>query len=185
TLDPLVMKTPRKPGPSSCRQRAAPTSSGVRTSRDAPPPVCMSRDTLRSTEADMTTREELSKRPREQHLERMARTADDLAAAILGRGEAALVRRPDAKNWSAKEIICHLRDTEELFIVRLETIAALDEPMIPAAGMGRWALNLKADGQPAAPDRWAEDRQYLRNDAAHALATFRNRPQATLAHLPA
>lgn len=131
----------------------------------------------------MTTREELSKEPRERHLGRIARTADDLAAAIRGQGEAALVRRPDATNWSAKEIICHLRDTEELRILRLETIAALDEPMIPAAGMGLRALNLKPDGQPAAPDRWAEDRQYLRNDAGEALATFRKRREETLAHL--
>jgi len=131
----------------------------------------------------MTTREEPSTQSREQCLRRTARTADELAAAIRGQDEATLAWRPGATNWSAKEIICHLRDIEELLMLRLETIAALDEPMISAAGMGSRALNLKSDGQPAAPERWAEDRQYLRNDAAEALAVFRKRREETLAHL--
>jgi hypothetical protein len=127
--------------------------------------------------------EEVARQPPEQRLGRMARTADDLAAAIRGQSEAVLVRRPDAKNWAAKEVICHLRDTEELFMLRLEMIASMDEPLFPAAGMGARAMNLKPDGQPAAPDRWAEDRQYLRNDAAEALGAFRRRREETLAHL--
>jgi hypothetical protein len=131
----------------------------------------------------MATMEEVARQPLEQRTGRLARTADDLAAAIHGQSEAALVRRPDAKNWAAKEVICHLRDAEELFMLRLEMIASIDEPMFPAAGMGARAMNLKPDGQPAAPDRWAEDRQYLRNDAAEALRTFRKRREEMLAHL--
>ena len=68
-------------------------------------------------------------------------------------------------------------------MLRLEMIAAMDEPVLAAAGMGARAMNLKPDGQPAAPDRWAEDRQYLRNDAAEALGAFRRRRQETLAHV--
>jgi len=79
----------------------------------------------------------------------------------------------------------HARDTEEMFLLRLEAIAAVDEPLIAAAGMGARMLALKPDGQAAAPDRWAEDRQYLRNDAAEALATFRRLREGTLAHLAA
>jgi hypothetical protein len=131
----------------------------------------------------MPTMEEVAKQPLGQRLARLAHTADDLAADIRGQSEAALAARPDPKNWAAKEVICHLRDTEELFIVRLEMIAAMDEPTFPAAGHGARALNLTPDGQPAAPVRWAEDRQYLRNDAAEALATFRMRREGTLAHL--
>ena len=78
--------------------------------------------------------------------------------------------------------MCHLRDTEELFLLRLETITAIEEPLLPAAGMGTGALLLKASGQPAAPDRRAE-RQYLRNDTGEALAGFRRRREETLAHL--
>ena len=72
----------------------------------------------------MATMEELA--------ERIARTADDLAVAIGGQTEAVLVRRPDTTSWAAKEIVCHLRDTEELFMLRLEMIAAMDEPLFPA-----------------------------------------------------
>ncbi len=133
----------------------------------------------------MPTREALASQPIEQRTARIARTADDIAAALHDQSEAALARRPGATSWAAKEIVCHLRDTEELFLLRLETIAALDEPLLPAAGMGARALHLKADGQPAAPDRWAEDRQYLRNDTGEALFAFRRRRAETLAHLAA
>lgn len=44
-------------------------------------------------------------------------------------------------------------------------------------------LNLKPNGQAAAPERWAEDRQYLRNDVGEALTAFRRRREETLAHL--
>src|SRR5436309_13171547 len=86
--------------------------------------------------------------------ERIARTADDLAAAIHGQSEAILVRRPDASSWAAKEVLCHLRDSEELFLLRLEMIAAMDEPLL-AAGMRARVLSLRTDGPPTAPDRWA------------------------------
>ena len=127
----------------------------------------------------MPTLDDVGKQPLQQRLDRMARTADDVADAIKGQSEAVLVRRPDFKNWAAKEIICHLRDTEELFTARLEMIAAMDEPPFGAAGQGARILTIDT------PDRWAEDRQYLRNDAAHALATFRARREGLLAHLHA
>ncbi len=120
----------------------------------------------------MPTMEEVAKQPLEQRLGRMGRTADDLAAAIRGQSEAALVRRPDAKNWAAKEVVCHLRDTEELFMARFDMIATSDEPKFPA-------LN------PVTPDRWAEERQYLRNDVSEALGAFRRRREESLAHLRA
>jgi uncharacterized damage-inducible protein DinB len=115
----------------------------------------------------MPTMEEVAKQPREEKLARMARTADDLAAAIRGQNDAALSKRPDAKNWAAKEVVCHLRDTEELFMARFELLVAVDEPKLTG-------LN---------PDRWAEERQYLRNDAGEALAAFRKRRDESLAFL--
>jgi len=133
----------------------------------------------------MATRAEVARQPLEQRMARLALTADHLAAAIRGQPDAVLARRPEATSWAAKEIVCHLRDTEELSLLRLETIAAMDEPMMAAAGMGPRILALKPDGQPAAPDRWAQDRQYLRNDTADALATFRRLREGTLAHITA
>jgi uncharacterized damage-inducible protein DinB len=116
----------------------------------------------------MPTMEEYAKQPREQRLERLTRTADQLAAAIKGHGDAALSRRPDGKNWAAKEVVCHLRDTEEAFAGRFDQILAMDvDPRLPG---------------PSA-DRWAEERQYLRNDTAEALAAFRRRREETVAVL--
>ena len=110
----------------------------------------------------MPTREEVAKQPLEQRLGRMSRTAEDLATAIRGQSEAALLRRPDSKNWAANEVICHLRDIEEVYFVRIHAILLNDEPKIYADPSG-------------AADRFAEDRQYLRNDAVQALAAFRRR----------
>jgi uncharacterized damage-inducible protein DinB len=116
----------------------------------------------------MPTMEEYAKQPREQRIARLTRTADQLAAAIKGQSDATLSRRPDATSWAAKEVICHLRDTEEAFGSRFEQILAMDtDPRLPG---------------PSA-DRWAEERQYLRNDSAEALAAFRKRREETLAVL--
>jgi uncharacterized damage-inducible protein DinB len=115
----------------------------------------------------MPTMDEYAKQPVADRLKRLTRTADELAAAIRGQSEAALARRPDEKNWAAKEVICHLRDTEEAFLGRFEQIAAMDEVKL----------------LPANPDRWAEDRQYLRNEANAALAAFRRRREESLAYL--
>jgi hypothetical protein len=113
--------------------------------------------------------EEYAARPAAERLQRLERTPDELAAAIRGRDEAALARRPDAKNWAAKEIVCHLRDTEESFLARFEMILAIDDPPLPGVS----------------PDRWAEERQYLRNDVHDALAAFRRRRAESLAFLRA
>jgi uncharacterized damage-inducible protein DinB len=113
----------------------------------------------------MPTMEEYAKQPRERRIERLTRTADELAAAIKGQSDAVLSRRPDAKNWAAKEVVCHLRDVEEMFGGRFEQILAMDvDPTL---------------GGPN-PDRAAEERQYLRNDATEAAAAFRKRRQETL-----
>jgi uncharacterized damage-inducible protein DinB len=115
----------------------------------------------------MPTMEEYAKQPRVQRMKRLERTADELAAALRGQSETALARRPDAKNWAAKEVVCHLRDAEELFMLRFETIVATDDPKLGALD----------------PDRWAQERQYLRNDAGEAAGAFRRRRDESLALL--
>src|SRR5882724_3978528 len=113
----------------------------------------------------MPTMEEYAGQPREQRMQRLTRTADELAAAIKGRSEHVLSRRPDAKNWAAKEIVCNQRDTEEVFAARVEQVRVMDvDP--------RWG--------DSNADRMAEERQYLRNDAADALAAVRRRRAETL-----
>ena len=113
----------------------------------------------------MPTMEEYARQPREARLQRLTRTADELAAAIAGQSDAALSQRPDARNWAAKEVVCHLRDAEEAFGTRFEQILAMDlDPRLSAGNA----------------DRLAEERQYLRNDTAEALAAFRARRRETL-----
>jgi uncharacterized damage-inducible protein DinB len=113
----------------------------------------------------MPSMEEYAKQPREQRMQRLTRTADELAGAIKNQSEAVLSRRPDAKNWAAKEVVCHLRDAEEAFGGRFEQILAMD-------------VDPKLGGANA--DRIADERQYLRNDTAEALAAFRQRRRETL-----
>jgi DinB family protein len=115
----------------------------------------------------MPTMEEYATQPREARFKRMERTADELAAAIRGQSAAALARRPDGKNWGATEVVCHLRDIEEAFMLRFEMILATD--------------NAKLFG--VSPDRWAEERQYARNDAGEAIGAFRKRREELLAFL--
>ena len=97
-------------------------------------------------------------------IQRLGRTADDLAALLDGKPTAILTKRPAENAWGATEVVCHLRDTEELFFGRFQTILTNDEPKLLAID----------------PDAWARDRQYLRNDTAEALASFRARREATL-----
>jgi uncharacterized damage-inducible protein DinB len=113
----------------------------------------------------MPSMEEYAKQPSAQRIERLTRTADELAAAIRGQSDAVLSRRPDAKNWAATEVVCHLRDTEEGFGARFDQILAMESP--PALSAPQ-------------PDRWAEERQYLRNDVTEALAAFRRRREDNL-----
>lgn len=115
----------------------------------------------------MPTVEDIAKLPIDEQLRRLGRTADALVAAMRGQSEAVLSKRPDAKNWAAKEVVCHLRDTEESFMGRFQAILAMDEPKF----------------FPIDPDRWAEERQYQRADAESALAAFRRRREETLAAL--
>jgi uncharacterized damage-inducible protein DinB len=94
----------------------------------------------------------------------MEKMADLFGAAIQSATEAALCKRPDAKNWSAKEIICHVRDTEEFFLNRFQMILSFPEPQFSLADAERWVM----------------ERQYLRNDAGEAISAFDKRRQETL-----
>jgi hypothetical protein len=107
-----------------------------------------------------------------------------LAAALGRRASDELGRQPAERAWSATEIVCHLRDVEELFQLRFHTIVALDDPVIlvfgaDAAQLAPWQIG-GAIRHPLDPDRWAEDRQYRRHDVAAALSAFRRRRDEVL-----
>jgi hypothetical protein len=115
----------------------------------------------------MLTKDDVTRMPRAERLERLSRTAHELDLAVSDQPQGMLVRRPDAKSWAPTEVVCHLRDTEEFFMLRFQTLAASDEPHLV----------------PADPDRWADERQYIRNDAGEAVRAFRRRREESLAYL--
>jgi hypothetical protein len=115
----------------------------------------------------MLTHEDVARMPHGERLARLAAAPDKLQDALAGAAEPVLARRPDVKSWAPKEVVCHLRDAEEFFTGRFRSIMAMDEPRF----------------LPVEPDRWAEERQYLRNDAAEAAAAFRRRREEVLALL--
>lgn len=137
----------------------------------------------------MPDRDEWLKQPLEQRLQRMARAADEIATATHGRSDAELSRRPAPTSWAAKEVVCHLRDIEELVIVRFHTMLVMDDPRVfvvgaPPSDLAAWGIGGDVP-LPLDADRWADERQYLRNDTAAALAAFRRRRVEVLALLHA
>ncbi len=96
----------------------------------------------------------------EEQLARIRRTPQEIAALIEDVPDVVLTRRPAPDAWGATEVICHLRDTEESFMARFHLALQNDNPRWPPAGSA---------------DRWAEDRQYIRNDGRLALAAFARR----------
>jgi len=92
---------------------------------------------------------------------------DKYESALKGASPDVLTRRPDEKNWAPVEIICHVRDVEEIYLGRYKTVLSLTD--------SRFQL--------AEADRWAEERQYLRNDAFQALSAFRSRRKDTIEFL--
>src|SRR5947207_6827618 len=110
----------------------------------------------------MTTRDEYLKQPVDARLARLARTADGLAA-ICSHDDTTLSRRPEPKAWSAKEVVCHLRDIEELCVLRYHAMLSMDEPRMFVVGLAAQepAASRIIGGAPYPRDaeRWAEDRQ--------------------------
>jgi len=134
----------------------------------------------------MASRDEYLKQLLADRLARLAKTADELAEAIRGRDDVAYSRR-GSDGWSAKDVICHLRDIEELCILRYHLMLADDNPKVFVVGaqpkdLDAWGIG-GAVPFPLDPDRWREERQYDRNDAAEALAAFRRRRAEVLALL--
>jgi DinB superfamily len=127
----------------------------------------------------MATRDDYLKQPLERRLARLARTPDDLETTIREHDDAMLARRPEPNAWSAKEVVCHLRDIEELCMLRYHAMLAMDEPRMFVVGVAAKdpvAFGIIGDAPyPLDAERWAEERQYLRNDTAAALAAFRRR----------
>jgi len=106
--------------------------------------------------------------PVADRLARLERTPADLARLLRGHGDTLLSRRPAVDAWSAKEVVCHLRDAEEHLSGWICSILAMDDPVLLETGTA---------------DRWAAERQYARQHAGAAWDAFGRRRDETLATL--
>ena len=106
--------------------------------------------------------------PVADRLARLERTPTELARLMRGQSDAALSRRPADNAWSAKEVVCHLRDAEEHLSGWMQLILVMDDPVLLEV---------------ATAEQWAEDRQYHRHHAGAAWDAFGRRRDETLERL--
>jgi hypothetical protein len=119
----------------------------------------------RKAAAAVKSVEDWAEVPVEERLARLERTPSDLARLVRGQTDATLSRRPAQEAWSAKEVVCHLRDAEEHLRGWIRTILVDDDPQLVEA---------------ATADQWAEARQYARDHAGSAWQAFSQRRDETL-----
>ena len=119
----------------------------------------------RAATAAIRSIEEWGTLPVSDRLARLERTPSDLARLMRGQSDAALSRRPAPDAWSAKEVVCHLRDAEEHLGTWVTLVLTNDDPVLVEAGTAA---------------RWADDRQYARHHAGAAWDAFGRRRDETL-----
>ena len=97
----------------------------------------------------------------------LARTPSVVTGLVDGLDDAGWIARPVPEEWSAVEIVCHLRDEEdEDFGARVRAVVRGGEQFTPID-----------------PERWATERRYVAESGPRALAAFRGRRQASLGYL--
>jgi len=75
-------------------------------------------------------------------LERYAIGADAVDDALVGITEQELDRRPPSGEWTAREIVHHLADSESMAYIRLRRLIAEDDPAIAGYDEPEWARRL-------------------------------------------
>jgi hypothetical protein len=109
--------------------------------------------------------EDWARVPAHDRLARLERTPSDLARLVRGETDTVLSRRPAPGAWSAKEVVCHLRDAEEHLGGWIRTILLMEDPVLIETGTA---------------DRWADERQYARQHVGAAWQAFGHRRDDTL-----
>ncbi|MBV8845327.1 MAG: DinB family protein [Bryobacterales bacterium] len=90
-------------------------------------------------------------------LERFRRGAELLAIATTGAAGTELDFKPAPDKWSVRQVVCHLADTEAVYVMRIRQVLAEDNPVLKSFN----------------GDAWAERLDYNRRKISHALETFR------------
>jgi hypothetical protein len=78
-------------------------------------------------------------------LDRYATGADAVDAALEGATDDELDRRPPSGQWTAREVVHHLADSESMAYIRLRRLIADDEPVIQGYDEPQWARRLHYD----------------------------------------
>jgi hypothetical protein len=90
---------------------------------------------------------------RRELLERYRTGAAEVDAALEGISEPELNRRPPgADEWTPREIVHHLADSESMAYIRLRRVIAEDDPLIQGYDEPEWARRLHYD-RPIEPSR--------------------------------
>lgn len=79
-------------------------------------------------------------RPPDALLAALAATPDELARAIDGQPDEALVRPASDGGWGVIENLAHLRDWDEIFLERAHAIVEQERPHLPAYDDELWAI---------------------------------------------
>lgn len=75
-------------------------------------------------------------------LERFRRGPEVVAAALTGAAGAEVDFRPSPEQWSVRQIVAHLSDSEMAAALRFRGIIAEDEPAIQQTDQNAWAEKL-------------------------------------------
>ena len=83
---------------------------------------------------------------RSELIERYRAGAGAVTAAVAGITESELDRRPPGDGeWTAREVIHHLADSESMAYIRLRRLIAEDDPLIQGYDEPEWARRLHYD----------------------------------------
>ena len=77
-------------------------------------------------------------------LDRLRRTSADLVSLTGGAGDDQLRRRPDAREWSAFEVLAHLADAELVYATRLRLIVTQERPPLVSYDEQGWVQRFAA-----------------------------------------
>lgn len=78
-------------------------------------------------------------------LDRYTTGAQDVADALSGATDLDLDHRPSPDEWTPREIVHHLADSESMAYIRLRRLIAEDDPLIQGYDEPTWARRLHYD----------------------------------------
>ena len=84
-------------------------------------------------------------------LERFRRGAELLAIATTGAAGPELDFKPGDGQWSVRQIVCHLADTEAVVTMRFRQVIAEDSPSMPGFKGDLWAQSLDYEKRKISP----------------------------------